>query len=321
MSGETFSPAYAGNRARELSEPVPQRPVAVRLRGVEKSFGALSVLRGIDLDIPSGQFVAIVGRSGCGKSTLLRLLAGLEAPSAGHIGIGPDDGALGRNDKFNLNETFSLNDSLSEDVSFNRNDALRGHRSHNSAARSSKKPAPNEHVRLMFQEPRLLPWARVARNVEVGLTRAEDRLARRRLAREALARVGLAERADDWPAVLSGGQKQRVALARALVSRPWLLALDEPLGALDALTRIGMQELIEDVWGAQRFTAVLVTHDVTEAVTLADRMLVLEDGRITADLAVDLPRPRRKGDPDLARIEGRVLDQLLQRHRVTEGST
>ena len=173
----------------------------------------------------------------------------------------------------------------------------------------------------MFQEPRLLPWARVARNVEVGLTRAEHRRARRHLAREALLRVGLAERTDDWPAVLSGGQKQRVALARALVSRPWLLALDEPLGALDALTRIGMQELIETVWRAQRFTAVLVTHDVTEAVTLADRMLVLEDGRITADLAVDLPRPRRKGDPDLARIEGRVLDHLLLRHRLTEGST
>jgi sulfonate transport system ATP-binding protein len=167
----------------------------------------------------------------------------------------------------------------------------------------------------MFQEPRLLPWARVGRNVEVGLTRAEDAPTRRRLAHEALARVGLADRADDWPAVLSGGQQQRVALARALVSRPWLLALDEPLGALDALTRLGMQELIEDVWRAQRFTAVLVTHDVAEAVTLADRVLALEDGRITADIAVDLPRPRRGGDPVAARIGGHILDHLLRHYR------
>ena len=170
----------------------------------------------------------------------------------------------------------------------------------------------------MFQEPRLLPWARVGRNVEVGLTSAAGATARHRLARETLERVGLAERADDWPAVLSGGQKQRVALARALVSRPWLLALDEPLGALDALTRLEMQDLIDEVWRAQGFTAVLVTHDVAEAVTLADRVLVLEDGRITADIAVDLPRPRRLGDADAARIEGRILDHLLQRHQPQE---
>jgi len=262
---ETLGRSTSRRHARELAEPVPQRPVAVRLRGVTKSFGAHTVLRGIDLDIPSGQFVAIVGRSGCGKSTLLRLLAGLDTQSAGHIGIGQDDGA------------------------------------------------PDEHVRLMFQEPRLLPWARVGRNVEIGLTGANEAASRRELAYAALVRVGLGERTDDWPAVLSGGQKQRVALARALVSRPRLLALDEPLGALDALTRIGMQELIEAVWRVQGFTAVLVTHDVSEAVTLADRVLVLEDGRITADIVVELPRPRRKGDSDAARIEGRILDHLLNR--------
>jgi sulfonate transport system ATP-binding protein len=275
--------------ARDLSEPIPQRPVAVRLCGVEKSFGRHVVLRGIDLDIPSGQFVAIVGRSGCGKSTLLRLLAGLEAPSAGYIHIARHDGT-------------------------SRDDGARA-----------------GQVRLMFQEPRLLPWARVRRNVEVGLTTRGGATAGRRGSRvapakearayEALARVGLAERADDWPAVLSGGQKQRVALARALVSRPRLLALDEPLGALDALTRIGMQELIEEVWRAQRFTAVLVTHDVAEAVTLADRVLVLEDGRLTADITVALPRPRRTGDADTARIEGRILDHLLGCDPLTGGRT
>jgi sulfonate transport system ATP-binding protein len=231
-----------------------------------------------------------------------------------------DLGTSSGNDTFRGNDTFSANHTFNGNDTFSENDTFSGDGTNTGDRTTSKNRAPNEHVRLMFQEPRLLPWARVGRNVEVGLTHAEDRPARRRLAHEALLRVGLSERTDDWPAVLSGGQKQRVALARALVSRPWLLALDEPLGALDALTRIGMQELIENVWRAQRFTAVLVTHDVTEAVTLADRMLVLEDGRITADIAVDLPRPRRKGDPDLARIEGRVLDHLLLRHRLTEGS-
>jgi len=169
------------------------------------------------------------------------------------------------------------------------------------------------NIRLMFQEPRLLPWAHVLQNVQVGLGEIRDAKERRRFATEALARVGLADRANDWPSILSGGQKQRVALARALVSRPWLLALDEPLGALDALTRIGMQELIEQVWRAEGFTAVLVTHDVAEAVMLADRILVLEEGRIVDDVPVDMPRPRRIDTAAAARIETRILDRLLRR--------
>ena len=115
------------------------------------------------------------------------------------------------------------------------------------------------------------------------------------------------------PAILSGGQKQRVALARALASHPRLLALDEPLGALDALTRIEMQDLIERVWQDKGFTAIVVTHDVTEAVALADRILLLEGGRVALDVPVDLPRPRRRGDPEAAAIEGRILDRLVQR--------
>jgi sulfonate transport system ATP-binding protein len=174
---------------------------------------------------------------------------------------------------------------------------------------SSPRAAPPQ--RIMFQEPRLLPWARVVDNVAVGLTGVGTRAERRERALAALAEVGLADKAGQWPATLSGGQRQRVALARALVSRPGLLALDEPLGALDALTRIGMQDLIERIWRAQGFTALLVTHDVGEAVALADRILVVEDGRIALDLRVDVPRPRRKGDPDLARLEGRILDHLL----------
>ena len=164
----------------------------------------------------------------------------------------------------------------------------------------------------MFQEPRLLPWATVLANVEVGLgadaARPPD--ARER-AFDALDSVGLADRADEWPSVLSGGQKQRVALARALVSRPRFLALDEPLGALDALTRIEMQHLLETVWRRDGFTAVLVTHDVAEALTLADRIVLIANGAMARDFAVDLPRPRWRGNSELARLEAEILDQLL----------
>jgi sulfonate transport system ATP-binding protein len=161
-------------------------------------------------------------------------------------------------------------------------------------------------VRVMFQDGRLLPWRRVIDNVALGLSRAE-----RPRAEAALRAVGLADRAQDWPRVLSGGQKQRVALARALAADPRLVLLDEPLGALDALTRLEMQGLIERIWRDSGFTAVLVTHDVAEAALLADRILLVENGGIALDLAIDLPRPRRAG-PALAEIEQMVLDRLLQ---------
>ena len=129
---------------------------------------------------------------------------------------------------------------------------------------------------------------------------------------EALAHVGLADRANDWPAVLSGGQRQRVALARALVHRPRLLLLDEPLGALDALTRIEMHALIEGLWLEHGFTALLVTHDVGEAVALADRVVLVEDHRLALDEAVPLARPRARGDATFAALEARVLQRVLQ---------
>ena len=160
-------------------------------------------------------------------------------------------------------------------------------------------------LRMMFQEARLLPWKTVADNVRLGLTGDVT---------EALAAVGLADRAGDWPAALSGGQKQRVALARALAHQPPLLLLDEPLGALDALTRIEMQRLIDSLWLARGFTAVLVTHDVQEAISLADRVLVIEHGRIAVDVRVDLPRPRQR-DAAFAALETALLDRLLGRAR------
>jgi sulfonate transport system ATP-binding protein len=169
----------------------------------------------------------------------------------------------------------------------------------------------HSRTRIMFQEPRLLPWARVVDNVAVGLTGLARGGEARERALALLREVGLADRAGEWPSVLSGGQRQRVALARALVGHPEILALDEPLGALDALTRIEMQQLLERVWLKQGFTAVLVTHDVAEAVALADRVVVIEAGRIALDLPVPLARPRRHGSAELARLEGRILDQLF----------
>ncbi|MFC5458780.1 ATP-binding cassette domain-containing protein [Massilia niabensis] len=165
-------------------------------------------------------------------------------------------------------------------------------------------------LRLMFQEARLLPWKSVLENVALGGVGREAALA-------ALGQVGLAERAGEWPSVLSGGQRQRVALARALVHAPGLLLLDEPLGALDALTRIGMQQLIESLWQRQGFSAVLVTHDVQEALILADRVLVIEEGRIACDLSVNLPRPRQRGSAAFAALEGKLLASVL--HTSSDG--
>lgn len=165
-----------------------------------------------------------------------------------------------------------------------------------------------DRARIVFQEPRLLPWFDVLTNVVLGAGDLPD--ARERAA-ETLALVGLSAKAHEWPTRLSGGQRQRVALARALVSQPRLLLFDEPLGALDALTRIEMQRLIENVWSRQQFTALFVTHDVGEAVMLSDRVVMMDRGRIVSDTDIPAPRPRRHGDAQLATIEGRILDLLL----------
>jgi sulfonate transport system ATP-binding protein len=257
---------YPAAAAREaVPDRRPRRAgIDVDVTQVAKRFGPTEVLRGIDLAIHPGEFVAIVGHSGCGKSTLLRLIAGLEQPSDGTVAV---DGRR---------------------LSDNR---------------------PGSDTRILFQDARLLPWRRVLDNVAIGGTGD----AWRAKALAALDRVGLADKADVWPSTLSGGQRQRVALARALVSEPRLLLLDEPLGALDALTRLEMQELIDEVWRAQGFTAVLVTHDVGEAVHLADRVVVLDHGRIAETWVIEQPRPRLRGDAELGRIEGRILDRLMRK--------
>lgn len=194
----------------------------ISLSRVEKSFGQLNVLDSFNLEVPAGQFLAVVGRSGGGKSTLLRLIAGLDAATAGRVSIAGQK----------VDRTLAS-------------------------------------VRLLFQEARLVPWQRVIENV--GIARGQNW---QETARRALADVGLGGRENDWPSVLSGGQRQRVALARALVSAPQILLLDEPFGALDALTRMTLQDALRDLIREAKPTVLLVTHDVDEALFLADRILV-----------------------------------------------
>ncbi|MDQ1520545.1 MAG: sulfonate transport system ATP-binding protein [Actinomycetota bacterium] len=163
-----------------------------------------------------------------------------------------------------------------------------------------------ERRAVVFQDARLLPWATVVANVVLGLGRADARAR----GRSALEEVGLEAHERDWPKTLSGGESQRVALARALVREPDLLLLDEPFGALDALTRIKMHGLLQELCRRHRPAVVLVTHDVDEAILLADRILVLSGGRITLDLPVDVPSPRLRGHHSFAALRSQLLAEL-----------
>jgi sulfonate transport system ATP-binding protein len=223
---------------------------AIALRGVTKTYGEAPVLAGLDLDIATGQVVALLGRSGSGKSTLLRLLAGLDCDATGRVSV-------------------------------------------------------TGTVSVAFQEPRLLLWRRVWRNVVLGLAGTADS---RENAMAALEQVDLAELADRWPLTLSGGQAQRVSLARALARRPDVLLLDEPFGALDALTRRSMHALLRRLFAEHRPTTLLVTHDVDEALAIADRVLVLRDGRVRGDHLVSA---KARHDPTRRHaLRTAVLDDL-----------
>ena len=173
------------------------------------------------------------------------------------------------------------------------------------STRNFREGITHDDIRVMFQDPRLLPWKSILHNVQLGLAKNQHALAER-----LLDKVGLKAKSSHWPAQLSGGQRQRAALARALSHSPRILLLDEPLGALDALTRLEMQNLIERLWTEQGFTAILVTHDVSEAVQLADRIILLDQGHIAHDFSVNLPRPRQK-TLAFTQLEQQVLNAVL----------
>jgi sulfonate transport system ATP-binding protein len=221
------------------------------VRGLTRVFGDRKVLDDLDLDIASGEFVALIGRSGTGKSTLLRVLAGLDQEVTGEVSVeGP--------------------------------------------------------VAVAFQEPRLVLWKKVLANVTLGLRVPDPRV----VGEQALSEVGLEGKANAWPLTLSGGEAQRVSLARALVREPRLLLLDEPFSALDALTRMTMHRLVLRLWQRHRPAVLLVTHDVDEALALADRVLVLSDGAITHSAQIALDRPRDRDHPDQVALRLRLLREL-----------
>lgn len=229
----------------------------VSLRNLSKSFTRkgkeLSVIKDVNLDIKSGEIVALLGPSGCGKSTLLRLIAGLEQPTSGEIII-------------DERKIVGLDDRCS----------------------------------IVFQEPRLLPWRTIVENVELGLRGRKDN----GKALQLLAEVGLGEFAACLPRQVSGGMAQRAALSRALISEPQVLLLDEPLAALDALTRLQMQDLLSQLVATTGVTIVLVTHDIDEALYLADRIVVLgERGQgIKRTFELSLPHPRDRKDAAVASV-------------------
>ncbi|MET1114640.1 MAG: ABC transporter ATP-binding protein [Comamonas sp.] len=229
--------------------------------------GSLQVLQDIDLQLPPGEFVSIVGASGCGKSTLLRLVLGLDTEYDGAITLG-----------------------------------------------GASITGPGLERGIVFQDHRLFPWLTVEQNIAVGLRNSSfNARQKRHLIAEHVALVGLEGFEKSFPHQISGGMAQRVAIARGLVNRPRVLLLDEPFGALDALTRARLQGELQRIWQKERITMLLVTHDVEEAVFLGDRVVVMQPhpGRIRRIVNVNLPHPRNRSDPEFIRLRDNVLADFL----------
>ncbi|GAA4488049.1 ABC transporter ATP-binding protein [Rhodococcus olei] len=223
--------------------------------------GTRTVLSGVDLRIPAGEFTAIVGRSGCGKTTLLNMVAGLVEPAVGSVSV------MGKRPR---------------------------------SARS--------HLGFMLARDALMPWRTALRNVEYGLElRGMRRSERREVARRWLKAVHLGDSEQLWPWQLSQGMRQRVALARTWALNPDVLLMDEPFAALDVNTRTSVQREFLDLWQREEHRTVLfVTHDLGEAVALADRIVLMGEGRVLDDVRVDISRPR-----DLATITGDAQYQAI----------
>jgi NitT/TauT family transport system ATP-binding protein/sulfonate transport system ATP-binding protein len=245
------------------------------IRGVTKRFavgdGEVEALAPVDLTIPKGEFVCLIGASGCGKSTLLRIIAGFEEPTTG-------------------------------DVSMDGN-AITG---------------PGRDRGMVFQDYALFPWMTVRENISFGPR--QRRLPREEIAKttdEFVRMVGLERFAERYPNQLSGGMKQRVAIARVLANNANILLMDEPFGALDALTREQLQNELLQIWKRTGVTTIFVTHSVEEAVLLADRVLVMSagPGRIDSDFSIDLARPRDVSSPEF-NVLRRDIARRLTSHLV-----
>ncbi|CAM3414739.1 ABC transporter ATP-binding protein [Marinicrinis lubricantis] len=238
----------------------------LELRGVNKSFGSLQVLKDINLTIGKGEFAAIVGPSGCGKSTALRMFAGLEFPSEG--------------------EALADGESIT-------------------------KPAPNRM--LIFQEHALYPWSTVEDNVGLGLELAGiGKAERRERINAVLEKVNLSGFNKYYPSQLSGGMRQRVAIARALIMDPDVLLLDEPYGALDAMTRLTMQNELLRLWQGTGKTMLLITHDIDEALYLADKVYVMSarPGQVVRTIDLAMPRPRNRNGEEFAAHRREIMNLL-----------
>jgi sulfonate transport system ATP-binding protein len=240
------------------------------IHGVTKRFAVgddeIEALAPVDLAIPKGEFVCMIGASGCGKSTLLRIIAGFEEPTTGEVAI---DG----------------------------------------------KPVtgPGSDRGMVFQDYALFPWMTVRQNISFGPR--QRHLAREEIDRttdEFVRMVGLERFADRYPNQLSGGMKQRVAIARVLANNANILLMDEPFGALDALTREQLQNELLQIWKRTGVTTIFVTHSVEEAVLLADRVLVMSagPGKIDSDFRIDLPRPRDVSSPEFNALRRDVARRL-----------
>lgn len=254
------------------AHPVHVSGVGVTFPGRHRTSPPKEVLADVELEIETGEIVALIGASGCGKSTLLRQVSGLDRPTTGRVLI---DGS-----------------------------AVTG---------------IDPRCAVAFQEPRLLPWRTIGQNVALGLPRGTDKATGAQRVRELLELVGLSECVGYRPRQISGGMAQRASLARALARNPGVLVLDEPFGALDALTRLKMHDLLLEVHAAEPTTILLVTHDVDEALYLADRVVLLgrpDDAPSTAPAGIQTivkvpgSRPRDRGDSQLAALRARLLDGL-----------
>jgi NitT/TauT family transport system ATP-binding protein len=255
---------------------------AISVRGVGKTYsagaGPVQALLPTDLEVKPGEFVVLLGPSGCGKTTLLRMLAGLIPPTEGTIEIGGRPLFTGRDGRPSRDALGSLG--------------------------------------FVFQAPNLMPWRKVWRNIALPLeAKGVGRAERKQRATELAGLVGLEDFLDHYPKQLSGGMQQRVAIARALIHRPSILLMDEPFGALDAMTRDSMNLLLQRLWLETGKTIVLVTHSISEAVFLADRVVLLSQrpGRVQDVVAVDFARPRDlavAGDPRFGEMTGLLRTQL-----------